>query len=61
VPSSRIAGAEPSSADRIALVECGAPWWVWVGFVGWLGIFILLPIWSIWLGTALRRASAPVQ
>lgn len=38
-----------------------APWWVWVGFVGWLGIFVLLPIWSIWLGTALRRASAPAQ
>lgn len=36
-----------------------APWWVWVGFVGWLGIFVLLPIWSIWLGTALGRASAP--
>ncbi len=39
-----------------------APWWVWVGFVGWFGIFILLPIWSIWLGTVLlRRASAPAQ
>jgi hypothetical protein len=35
-----------------------APWWVWVGFVGWLGIFVLLPIWSIWLGTALRPDSA---
>ncbi len=34
-----------------------APWWVWVGFVGWLGIFVLLPIWSIWLGVAVRRAS----
>jgi hypothetical protein len=38
-----------------------APWWVWVGFVGWLGIFVLLPIWSIWLSTALRRASAPAR
>ncbi len=39
-----------------------APWWVWVGFVGWFGIFILLPIWSIWLGTVLlRRASTPAQ
>lgn len=37
-----------------------APWWVWVGLVGWLGIFVLLPIWSIWLGTVLlRRASTP--
>jgi hypothetical protein len=34
-----------------------APWWVWVGFVGWLGIFVLLPIWSIWMGVAARRAS----
>ena len=32
-----------------------APWWVWVGFVGWLGIFVLLPIWSISLGLAARR------
>jgi hypothetical protein len=38
-----------------------APWWVWVGFVGWLGIFVLLPIWSIWLGTGLRRASASAR
>jgi hypothetical protein len=38
-----------------------APWWVWVGFVGWLGIFVLLPIWSIWLGAALRRGSGPAQ
>jgi hypothetical protein len=38
-----------------------APWWVWVGFVSWLGIFVLLPIWSIWFGTALRRASSPVR
>lgn len=39
-----------------------APWWVWVGFAGWFGIFILLPIWSIWLGTVLlRRASVPAQ
>lgn len=36
-----------------------APWWVWVGFVGWLGIFVLLPIWSIWLGIVLRRVAAP--
>jgi hypothetical protein len=35
-----------------------APWWVWVGFVGWLGIFVLLPIWSIWLGFVARRSAA---
>ena len=33
-----------------------APWWVWVGFVGWLGIFVLLPVWSIWLGRSAQRA-----
>ena len=32
-----------------------APGWIWMGFVGWLGIFFLYPIWSMWLGNALRR------
>jgi hypothetical protein len=32
-----------------------APGWVWIGFIGWLGIFFVYPIWSIWLGTVLRR------
>jgi len=32
-----------------------APGWIWIGFVGWLGIFILYPVWSIWFGSALRR------
>ncbi len=27
-----------------------APAWVWVGFVGWLGIYVALPAWSIWFG-----------
>jgi len=35
-----------------------APGWVWVGFIGWLGIFVLYPAWSLWLGNALRRGSA---
>jgi hypothetical protein len=30
-----------------------APWWVWIGFVGWLGIFVLYPAWSLWLGREL--------
>jgi Zn-dependent protease len=38
-----------------------AQWWVWVGFVSWLGIFVLLPIWSISFGRALRRASSPAS
>ena len=32
-----------------------APGWIWIGFVGWFGIFFLYPIWSIWFGNALRR------
>ena len=32
-----------------------APGWVWLGFVGWLGIFVLYPIWCIWFGTVMRR------
>jgi hypothetical protein len=35
-----------------------APGWVWVGFVGWLGVFFLYPIWSLWFGTILRRGAA---
>jgi hypothetical protein len=31
------------------------PGWLWVGFIGWLGIFVLYPIWAIWLGRALGR------
>ena len=38
-----------------------AQWWVWVGFVSWLGIFVLLPIWAISFGAILRRASGPVD
>jgi hypothetical protein len=34
-----------------------APGWVWVGFVGWLGIFFLYPIWSLWFGTILQRGA----
>jgi len=38
-----------------------APWWIWVAFLAWLGIFVLFPIWSLWCGTTLRRVeSSPV-
>jgi len=26
------------------------PWYLYVAFLGWLGTFILYPIWTIWLG-----------
>lgn len=34
-----------------------APPWVFAGFLGWLGIYLLLPIWSICLGRVLARRS----
>lgn len=34
-----------------------APALVWIGFVGWLGIFFLYPAWCIWFGKALRSGS----
>ncbi len=38
------------------------PGWVWIGLVGWLGIFVLYPAWAIWLArveTRLARAAIP--
>ena len=29
-----------------------APGWVWIGFIGWLGAFVLYPAWAIWLSRA---------
>jgi hypothetical protein len=28
----------------------GAPAWAWLAFIGWLGIYVAYPAWSIWLG-----------
>jgi hypothetical protein len=27
-----------------------APGWIWLGQLGWLGIFVAYPAWAIWLG-----------
>jgi hypothetical protein len=35
-----------------------APPWVWVGFLGWLGIFFLYPLWCIWFGLAVGKEQA---
>ena len=32
-----------------------APGWVWIGLVGWLGIFVVYPAWAIWLGRVETR------
>ncbi|HEV8546227.1 MAG TPA: hypothetical protein VGQ64_08020 [Candidatus Limnocylindrales bacterium] len=34
-----------------------APGWVWIGFIGWLGIFLFYPIWSLWFGSVLRQGT----
>ena len=28
-----------------------APAWAWIGSVGWLGIYVVYPVWAIWLST----------
>ena len=27
-----------------------APGWIWIGYTGWIGTFILYPVWALWLG-----------
>jgi hypothetical protein len=38
-----------------------APWWVWLGFVGWLGTYVVYPAWAIWLGIVGRREADPAM
>ena len=35
------------------------PSWVWIGFIGWLGIFVAYPAWAIWLGIGETRFARP--
>jgi len=37
-----------------------APGWIWIGFVGWIGTYLIYPVWSIWLGRRLLGGSARV-
>jgi hypothetical protein len=32
-----------------------APAWAWIGFVGWLGIYLAYPAWAIWLASVETR------
>jgi len=32
-----------------------APAWVWIGLLGWLGIFVAYPAWAIWLASVEAR------
>lgn len=46
--------AVPGIALRLDDMET-APGWVWIGFIGWLGTFVVLPAWAIWLGIVEAR------
>jgi hypothetical protein len=35
-----------------------APGWIWSGFVGWIGVYIIYPVWAIWLGRTLLSGAA---
>ena len=39
--------------------DATAPGWVWVAFVGWVGTFVVYPVWSIVIGR--RALQVPVQ
>lgn len=32
-----------------------APLWIWIGELGWLGIFIAYPAWAVWVGVVEKR------
>jgi hypothetical protein len=34
-----------------------APSWIWIGFLGWLGVYIIYPVWSVWLGRTLLNGT----
>ena len=36
-----------------------APAWIWVGFIGWLGIYVVYPVWAIGTGLVEGRAVRP--
>ena len=36
-----------------------APGWIWVGFLGWLGTFVVYPAWALWVG--LRPEADPAR
>jgi hypothetical protein len=43
-----------------------APAWVWIGFLGWLGTYVVYPAWALWMGVveaglAGRARTAPVR
>jgi hypothetical protein len=39
----------PGIAMRLDDIDA-APTWIWIGFLGWMGAYIMYPLWSILLG-----------
>lgn len=44
----------------LAALSATAPAWIWLGYLGWFGIYLLYPAWAIWFGrwvvTSVRRS-----
>ena len=38
-----------------------APVWVWIGFLSWLGIYVVYPAWAIWMGIVETRLAGRVR
>ena len=38
-----------------------APAWVWIGFVSWLGTYVVYPAWAIWMGLAETSTGPPAD
>jgi hypothetical protein len=39
-----------------------APGWAWIAMIGWLGTYVVYPIWAIWTGIVeTRRLAAPAR
>jgi hypothetical protein len=34
-----------------------APGWIWIGYLGWAGIYVLYPAWAMWLGHSILTSA----
>ncbi len=50
----------PGIAARLDDMETAPPW-VWVGYLGWLGTFVLYPAWALWMGSVETRRARSVR
>jgi hypothetical protein len=51
--------AAPGIVLRLDDMET-APGWTWIGFLGWLGIYVVYPAWAIWLGNVETRQARAI-